>query len=156
MSSAESSSDDVFDLDRIRGLIDLMKEHDLSEIDLRQGEQRISLRRGEDPKVQRVIAVPAQAAAPSSAEPPAEDEKNIAYIKSPMVGTFYSKPNPNSEPFVKVGDRVNSESVVCIVEAMKMFNEIQAEVSGQIVAVLVDSEEPVEFGKPLFKVDTSK
>ena len=69
-----------------------------------------------------------------------------------MVGTFYSKPNPNTEPYVKIGDHVSEESTVCIIEAMKVFNEIAAEVAGKIVAVLVDDEEPVEFGKPLFKV----
>ena len=73
-----------------------------------------------------------------------------------MVGTFYGRPNPESESFVKVGDHVGPETVVCIIEAMKVFNEIQAEVSGQIVAVLADNEESVEFGKPLFRVDTSK
>ena len=73
-----------------------------------------------------------------------------------MVGTFYSKPNPNSEPYVKVGDHVSPETTVCIIEAMKMFNEIQAEVSGKIVAVLVDNEEPVDVNKPLFRVDKSQ
>ena len=71
-----------------------------------------------------------------------------------MVGTFYSKPNPESENFAKVGDLVTPETTVCIVEAMKVFNEIPAEISGRIVAVLVENEEPIEFGKPLFKVDT--
>jgi acetyl-CoA carboxylase biotin carboxyl carrier protein len=73
-----------------------------------------------------------------------------------MVGTFYSRSNPKSEPFVKVGDRVDRETTVCIVEAMKVFNEIPAEISGTIVAVLADEEEAVDFGRPLFKVDTSK
>jgi acetyl-CoA carboxylase biotin carboxyl carrier protein len=73
-----------------------------------------------------------------------------------MVGTFYSRPKPEAEPYVKVGDHVGEESTVCIIEAMKMFNEIQAEVSGRIVAVLVKNEEPVDVNKPLFKVDTSK
>jgi acetyl-CoA carboxylase biotin carboxyl carrier protein len=72
-----------------------------------------------------------------------------------MVGTFYGRANPNAEPYVHVGDHVEAETTVCIIEAMKVFNEIPAEVRGKIVAVLVDDEEPVEFGKPLFKVDTS-
>jgi acetyl-CoA carboxylase biotin carboxyl carrier protein len=72
-----------------------------------------------------------------------------------MVGTFYSKPNPTAEPFVKVGDHVDPERTICIIEAMKVFNEIPAEIRGRIVAVLVGDEESVEFGKPLFKVDTS-
>ena len=73
-----------------------------------------------------------------------------------MVGTFYSKSNPNAGPYVKAGDHVDPETTICIIEAMKVFNEIPAEIRGQIVAVLVEDEEPVEFGKPLFKVDTSK
>jgi acetyl-CoA carboxylase biotin carboxyl carrier protein len=73
-----------------------------------------------------------------------------------MVGTFYASPNPESPAFVKVGDHVGPESVVCIIEAMKVFNEIQAEASGQIVAVLAENGQPVEFGQPLFKVDTRK
>ena len=75
-------------------------------------------------------------------------------IKSPMVGTFYAAPNPESPAYVKVGDHVGPETTVCIVEAMKVFNQIPAEVSGKIVAVLVENGEPVEFGQPLFKVDT--
>ena len=76
-------------------------------------------------------------------------------IKSPMVGTFYSRPNPKAEPYAKVGDRVDTTTVVCIIEAMKVFNEIPAEVRGKIVAVLCEDGEAVEFDKPLFKVDTS-
>jgi acetyl-CoA carboxylase biotin carboxyl carrier protein len=80
---------------------------------------------------------------------------HITYIKSPMVGTFYSKPTPGAAAYVKAGDHVEPDKTVCIIEAMKVFNEIPAEVRGKIVAVLVNDEEPVEFGKPLFKVDTS-
>ncbi len=91
------------------------------------------------------------------ASQPADDDENTVLIKSPMVGTFYSKANPEAaEAFVKVGDHVASDTTVCIIEAMKVFNEIPAEVTGRIIAVLVENEEAVEFGKPLFKVDTSK
>ena len=82
------------------------------------------------------------------------DSPNIAIIKSPMVGTFYSKPNPNAAPYVKVGDHIEPDKTVCMIEAMKVFNEIPAEIRGKILEVLVHDEEPVEFGKPLFKVDT--
>ena len=75
-------------------------------------------------------------------------------IKSPIVGTFYAAANPESPPYVKVGDHVGPETTVCIVEAMKVFNQIPAEVSGKIIAVLVENGQPVEFGQPLFKVDT--
>ncbi|MCY2986324.1 MAG: acetyl-CoA carboxylase biotin carboxyl carrier protein, partial [Planctomycetota bacterium] len=154
------------DLDRIRRLIELMKEHDLSEIDLRESEQRIRLARGGlaggVPQLMSPLPVtPASAAplspppAPSTAASPEAPEANYVYIKSPMVGTFYSRPNPNSEQFVKVGDYVDETKLVCIVEAMKVFNEIPAEVRGRIVATLVSDEDSVDFGKPLFKVDTS-
>ena len=78
----------------------------------------------------------------------------MAVVKSPMVGTFYSSPDPGSPVFVKVGDHVGPETTVCIIEAMKVFNQIPAEVSGKIVAVLAENGEPVEFGQPMFKVDT--
>lgn len=151
-------TEDVFDLDRIRSLIELMKEHDLSEIDLRQDEQKIRLARGG--AVAPVLAQPAPAPAPAAPaaggeSAPSQDDANIAVITSPMVGTFYARPNPKAATFVNVGDVIDTSTTVCIIEAMKVFNEIQAEVRGRIVAVLVDDEEPVEFGKPLFKVDTS-
>ena len=82
------------------------------------------------------------------------DDVHTALIKSPIVGTFYSAPNPESPSYVKVGDHVGPETTVCIVEAMKVFNQIPAEVSGKIIAVLVENGQPVEFGQPLFKVDT--
>lgn len=157
----DSAGKEVFDLDRIRTLIELMREHDITEVDLEQGEQRIRLARGNE-QVAYMAAPPAPAPAPAppaASEPstaPAADGPNIAYITSPGVGTFYSRPNPNSESFVKVGDHVEPETTVCIVEAMKTFNEIQADVRGKIVAVLVDEEEAVEHGKRLFKVDTSQ
>jgi acetyl-CoA carboxylase biotin carboxyl carrier protein len=161
--AADKKNVDVFDVKRLRDLIDLMKEHELHEVDLKQDKQHIRLARGgqivqASPAVAPVAAAPA--AAPAAASAPATggsaDSASIVTIDSPMVGTFYSKANPESAPFVKVGDSVGAETVVCIIEAMKVFNEIMAEVKGEIVAVLVDNEEAVEFGKPLFKVDTSK
>ncbi|MFO0904917.1 MAG: acetyl-CoA carboxylase biotin carboxyl carrier protein [Pirellulales bacterium] len=158
MADSEPNRGDVFDLDKIRSLIQLMKEHDLTEVDLQEADQKVRLCRGVAGEV-RVAPAPVVVAAPAAAAPAAAaaavDGANIVTIKSPMVGSFYSRPNPNAEAFVKVGDHVNPETVVCIIEAMKVFNEIQAEVRGRVVAVLVDDETPVEFGKPLFKVDTS-
>ena len=92
-------------------------------------------------------------AAPAAAAAPAE-EQHVAVIKSPMVGTFYAAPDPDSPPFVKVGDHVGPETTVCIVEAMKVFNQIPGRGGRQDQAVLVENGEPVEFGQPLFKVDT--
>lgn len=158
-----SESGDVFNIERLRELVELMEQHNLHQVELRQGEQQIQLKRGGD--VQMIPAAapapapaqPAPAAAPASTPAPAAaaDEGNFTYIESPMVGTFYSKPNPDSPNFVKVGDRVNPETTICIVEAMKVFNEIPAGCSGTVVAVLVENEEPVEFGKQLFKIDPS-
>jgi acetyl-CoA carboxylase biotin carboxyl carrier protein len=153
---------EVFDVRKIRRLVELMKEHDLAEIDLREGETRIRLRRGNDqaPVVlePRAAFAPAPSPQPSASAAPADAaaDAKLAVVKSPMVGTFYNRPNPESPPFVKVGDHVGAESIVCIIEAMKVFNEIPAEISGKIVAALVENGEPVEFGQPLFKVDPSK
>jgi acetyl-CoA carboxylase biotin carboxyl carrier protein len=152
--SGSTPNQDVFDLRRVRRFVELMKEHDLSEIDIREGDVRIRLRRGGEPIV--TMAAP-RATAPATAapaEPAKADESHIAVIKSPIVGTFYAAPNPQSPPFVKVGDHVGPETVVCTVEAMKSYNPIQAEVSGKIQTVLVENGHPVEFGQPLFKVDT--
>ena len=165
--SGTSPHQDIFDVRRIRRLVELMKEHDLSEIDLREGETRIQIRRGQEP----VMTGPAgrRRRLPRGGRPPpagrrrragprpppaAAEDQHIAVIKSPMVGTFYAAPDPESPPYVKVGDHVGPETTVCIVEAMKVFNQIPAEVAGKIMAVLVENGEPVEFGQPLFKVDT--
>jgi acetyl-CoA carboxylase biotin carboxyl carrier protein len=161
-SSGSGSSGDIFDVKRIRRLVELMNEHELAEIDLRQADQRIRLRKGGEPLVTaapvRAASAPATAAESGSASaiaPPAKvDDKDIVVVKSPMVGTFYASASPDSPAFVKVGDHVGPQTTVCLVEAMKVFNEIPAEVSGQIVAVCVETGEPVEFGQALFKVDT--
>jgi acetyl-CoA carboxylase biotin carboxyl carrier protein len=164
MNAPATSSQDIFDVRKIRRLVELMKEHDLTEIDLHQGEVRIQLRRGSSvvPTVVGVPqAVPMQAApvagppAPESVATPADaNPKHIALVKSPMVGTFYMAPDPESPPFVKVGDHIGPDTTVCIVEAMKVFNQIPAEASGRIIAVLAENGAPVEFGQPLFKLDT--
>lgn len=146
---------DIFDVDRVRNLVDLMIEHGLTEVDLRQHGQTIRLRRGgagDAPIAYQAAPAAIPAAAPAAAAAPADEDANLLIIKSPMVGTFYGRPNPESDSFVKVGQDISADTTVCIIEAMKVFNEIAAEVSGTIVSVLVSEEEPVEFGKPLFKV----
>jgi len=157
-----SAPGDVFDVKKVRKFIELMNEHDLAEIDLRQGDQRIRLRRGPEtvtvatsPAIHTTSAGPAGGhAAPAAKETvAAADEGKFLLIRSPMVGTFYSAANPESPSFVKVGDQVGPETTVCIVEAMKVFNEIPAECSGRIVAMLVQNGDPVEFGQPLFRVE---
>lgn len=162
MSSGGSSSGDIFDVKKLRKLIELMNEHDLGEVDLRDGDVRVRLRKkGEAGGVieSRPVAyapapaaVPAAGAAPAAAAAAPKDD-NLVVIKSPMVGTFFASSSPDAPPFVKVGDRIGADSTVCIIEAMKVFNEIPAECSGQIAAVLVKNGDPVEYGQPLFKVD---
>ena len=138
MSEPESTSGSVFEIDRIRKLVELMKEHDLSEVDLRESRQRIRVCRGPKEPPRGAYAPPPPPppappapgpAAPPAAQGPAADGPNIAVIKCPMVGTFYGRPNPKAENYVKVGDRVDTTTVVCIIEAMKVFNEIPAGIS---------------------------
>ena len=152
---AKDRPDSVFEVEKIKELIELMQEHELSEVDLKQADQRIRLRRGGDQPV--VHAAPIQAApiaapAASQDDAPAADDPNIICIESPTIGTFYSRPKPDAADYVKVGDVVTPDTIVCIVEAMKMFNEIPAGVSGKIVECLVQNEDPVDNNRPLFKV----
>ena len=165
MNVPSASCQDIFDVRKIRRLIELMKEHDLTEIDLQQGEVRIQLRRmgaGAQPAIVSTatphppISTAVGPPAPESDAPMATEAtaKSIVFIKSPMVGTFYAASDPDSPPFVKIGDHVGPETTVCIVEAMKVFNQIPAELSGRIIAMLAENGAPVEFGQPLFKVDT--
>jgi acetyl-CoA carboxylase biotin carboxyl carrier protein len=151
---------DIFDVKKVRQLIELMKEHDLSELDLRQADHRVKIRRGGEVvaytgPVAQAPAPPAAApaAAPAAPAPAAAGDSRMLVIKSPMVGTFYKASGPDSPAFVKVGDRIGPEKTVCIIEAMKVFNEIPAGVSGQVVAILVENGAAVEFGQPLIKVD---
>ena len=162
MSSGGSGSGDVFDVRKVRRLVELMNEHELAEVDLRQGEQRIRLLRGQQPIIAPAPAaapapLPAAPAAAPAATPAAEsaqpaENDNATYITSPMVGTFYTSSSPESPAFVSVGDQVGPDSTVCIIEAMKVFNEIPAECSGTIAAVLVGNGDAVEYGQKLFQL----
>ena len=154
---AAQNPGDIFDVKKVRRLIELMKEHDLSELDLKQADNRVRIRRGGEVVAYSAPAIAAaRPAAPAASEPaPATSaaDARMLVIKSPMVGTFYRSSGPDAAPFVKVGDRIGPEKTVCIIEAMKVFNEIPAGVSGQVVAILVENGAPVEFGQPLIKVD---
>jgi acetyl-CoA carboxylase biotin carboxyl carrier protein len=159
--STGPSSNDIFDVKKVRRLVEMMKEHDLAEIDLRQGEQRVRIRRGAEPLVTGAAPAayyppPAAKSGGETAAPSAPPAADLPTIKSPMVGTFYVASGPDSPAFVKVGDHVGNDTIVCIIEAMKVFNEIPAEMSGKIAAVLVENGSPVEFGQPLFKVEPGK
>jgi acetyl-CoA carboxylase biotin carboxyl carrier protein len=152
-----------FDVRTIKDLVALMSRHDLTEIDLREGELRIRLRRGPRESVTVTTAPtpppPASAPVPAPMPPPvkANDEvkpaKALQPIKSPTPGTFYASASPDAEPFVRVGSRVTPTTVVCLIEAMKIFNEITADCSGVITEILVENQQPVEYGQVLFKVD---
>jgi acetyl-CoA carboxylase biotin carboxyl carrier protein len=150
------------DIKHIKSLVELMVDNDLSRIELREGDVHILLRRGQPyaPVVTGpapllaaapapAVAHAAQAAPPGASAAPTDNE---TYIRSPMVGTFYSQADPESPPFVNVGTVVNPESVVCLIEAMKVFNELKAECSGRITKVLVKNAQAVEFDQPLFAV----
>jgi acetyl-CoA carboxylase biotin carboxyl carrier protein len=150
-----------FDVRTIKYLVRLMSDHDLSEIDLREGDLRIRLRRGDGKIV--VSSPPLLAAAPHVAVPPSAPPKAapaaetptkpVATIKSPTPGTFYFAPSPDAEPFVSVGSKVTPTTVVCVIEAMKIFNEITADCTGVITEICVDNQQAVEFNQVLFKVD---
>lgn len=148
---------------RVRDLIKLMADHGLTEIELVEDKAKIRLKRDLFPTAMPANMIPApaigqqftHAAAPApapAAGAPAAAPDNLLHVKSPMVGTFYGAANPESDPFVKIGTRIGKESVVCIIEAMKVFNEIHAEVSGTIAKVLVQNGQAVEFNQPLFLV----
>lgn len=153
----------MIDLKTLRSLIRLMVENDLTELDLRDQDETVALKRGaggvpvmmapQAPMPQMATAA-APAAAPASA-PAAPAADDGPAVESPMVGTFYSSSDPDSPPFVKVGDSVGPDTVVCIIEAMKVFNEVKAGVSGVIDNVLVQNAQPVEFGQKLFAIRPS-
>ena len=167
MAQGEVSDSGPFDVRMIRYLSALMDRYDMTEIDIQEGDLRLRLRRqarrvvAESPAAAPPVPVPATASAapavpaPAPAAPAQPDKpaKMLLEIKSPTPGTFYAAPKPDAEPFVKIGSRVHKDTVVCMIEAMKVFNEITADVEGVIVAIMVENQQPVEYGQVLFKVD---
>jgi len=154
------------DIKEIKAVIDLMRKNSLTEFEYEKDGTKIRIQRGPDGKPQvfasspglipapAVIPVATSAApAPTAQTPsPAPAQETLPSINSPMVGTFYASPAPDAPPYLAVGAVVNPETVVCIIEAMKVMNEIKAEMSGTITEILVESGKPVEFGKPLFRI----
>jgi len=148
------------DLDRIKELIDIMKQNDLTQIEISSGDEKISLKRTPPAAAQPAAAPPREPAAapakpgaaatdiPAGGEPAGE----LADIKSPIVGIFYSAASPESEPYIEAGSHVDPQTVVCIVEAMKVMNEIKPDVSGTVVKVCVKNGQAVEYGQVLFQV----
>jgi acetyl-CoA carboxylase biotin carboxyl carrier protein len=147
------------DIREIKRLVELMVTNDLSELDISEGENKIHLRRGgavgpvvSAPAAMAAMAPPAAAASAAPAPAAAVHKDNLIEIRSPMVGTFYAASSSDSAPFVSANTAVTEDTVVCIVEAMKVMNEIKAECSGTIVEVCVKNTQPVEYGQVLFRV----
>jgi len=159
------------DIRKVKKLIELLEESNLTEIEIVEGEESVRLTRGVSalaapplapvhypaaPAAAPVAPPPAPAATPSAGkgEPVAEKDAipEGEVLRSPMVGTFYAAPNPEADPFVSLGQKVSEGETLCIIEAMKMFNQIEAEVSGTVVAILAESGQPVEFDQPLFVI----
>jgi acetyl-CoA carboxylase biotin carboxyl carrier protein len=143
----------------IQGFIDLLKQHNLSELEFEREGFRIRLRRelALAPPAAPADAVPTPHAAPAGlAASVAEDTTGLATITSPIVGTFYRSPSPDADPYVEEGDVVKKGQVLCIVEAMKLMNEIESELDGRVVKILAESTKPVEYGQPLFLIDPSQ
>ena len=140
-------------LETIRKLVALMEEHGLVEVEVEQENLAVRLRKG-GAEAMVVPAAPAgpTAPVPARAAAPAAEAASLPTINSPMVGTFYAASSPEADAYVKVGDHVTDESIVCVIEAMKVFNELQAEMSGTIEKILVKNATAVEFGQPLFVI----
>jgi len=161
------------DLKQIKQIIDLMKRSELTEFEVEEEGFKVKIRRGSNGSP-AIAAGPtsghpftaqadAQRTVPAASQPPAgaavqpaasaaQDEPGVTYVKSPMVGTFYRAPSPESKAFVDVGAKIGETTVVCIIEAMKIMNEIQAELAGTITEILVENGQPVEYGQRLFKI----
>ncbi|EFW78832.1 acetyl-CoA carboxylase biotin carboxyl carrier protein [Pseudomonas savastanoi] len=149
------------DIRKVKKLIELLEESGIDELEIREGEESVRISRHSKTPAQPYyapapvaapVAAPAPAAAPAAAEAPSAPKLNGFVVKSPMVGTFYRTPAPTSPAFVEVGQTVKKGDTICIVEAMKMMNHIQAEASGVIESILVENGQPVEFDQPLFTI----
>lgn len=157
------------DLGQIEQLLQFMSEHNLEEFEYSRGDLRIRLRKPSAthmlaaPRAAAEIIVPAALASPSEAAAAAPDAaqdgrsgEELHLVKSPIVGTYYSSPSPGTEEFVKIGAHVDMGQTLCIVEAMKLMNEIESEVSGEVLRIFVENGQPVEYGQPLFGIRPSR
>ena len=149
------------DIRKVKKLIELLESSDIAELEITEGEESVRISRLPPggplyaAPVAAAMAAPAPAIAPATTatEPERTDTPEGSRVEAPMVGTFYSAPSPDAEPFVKVGDTVAAGDTLCIIEAMKMMNQIEAEISGRIAAIQVQSGDPVEFGQVLFVIN---
>lgn len=141
----------------IKDMINLMNENSLTELEVEKDGLRIKLRKGQSGVYEKAVEFVPQAARPAPAAPPTESEKKerstAVEIKSPMVGTFYRAPSPDASSYVNIGDMIEPGMVICIIEAMKLMNEIKSEVKGKIVDIQVENADPVEYGQVLFVVE---
>jgi len=148
------------DLKKLRALLRVLVEGDVSEFEFEDEQVRMRLRRGKVEQSTSLVVAPAPLAASGavagatelSVSPPPEEDSNLVTVTSPFVGTFYRAPSPDAPPFVETGDRVRNGQTLCIVEAMKLMNEIEADSSGTVNEILVDNGKPVEFGQALFRI----
>ena len=151
------------DIDDLRQLVDFLKSQQVAEFDLDRGDLKLRLKFHEPPQapaqlgdVARMLGIAAAqvapAAADASAAPASVAEVGLHNVKSPMVGTFFSSPSPGAAPFFEIGDRVRKGQVICIIEAMKLMNEIEADQAGEIVRCLVTNGQAIEYGQPLFEI----
>ncbi len=148
-------------LKEIKDILELIKGSDVSELEIVRGDSSLRLRRGAGPEARAAVAVPAPAPAAPRAEGAPPSPKEAAKPKvpfkevvSPIVGTFYRAPAPDAAPFVEVGQRVSKGQVLCIVEAMKIMNQIECDTGGTVIAILVENAQPVAYGQPLFHIST--
>jgi len=151
------------DIRKVKKLIELLEESGISELEIREGEESVRISRHNKEEPARIYAAPNMIVPPSapiaattaSAEPAAVEQPEISghVIKSPMVGTFYRAPSPGSKAFVEIGQSVNVGDTLCIVEAMKLLNQIECDKAGIVKAILVENEQPVEYGQPLFVIE---
>ena len=161
---SDQAKDPSFNMNELRELAELVNEHGFTDFEFENENIRVRLSKTAPASPAPVYAAPAPVAAPAAPAsapaagsagtevPVADADADLSKITSPIVGTFYSAPGPDKEPYVKVGSKVSPESVVCIVEAMKLMNEIQAEATGEIVKIYVENGQPVEYGQPLFGI----
>lgn len=156
------------DIKQVKDIMKLMKEHKLTELEIEQDGFKIKLKKSNGarakelpltqqipvavPQAPQVQAPPAQSAQPAAAAPSAEDDPSVVIVKAPMVGTYYHAPAPNAKPFVQVGQDVSVDDTLCIIEAMKLMNEIKSEVNGKLLEILVTNGQAVEFDQPMFKI----
>jgi len=149
------------EIKKIEQLIQLIKEHNLSEIEIEEDNARVRIRAGSSPEMWSALgimsagsmALPKPVETAKAIEAPVEEKKKGTIIRSPMVGTFYRSPGPDKPSYVEAGSEVKKGDALCVIEAMKLMNEIESTVNGKIIAILVENAKPVEFDQPLFEIE---